>query len=241
MASVSGSCSHTQKGRNLGVSHLVLVSAGHQEVSHVVCAVYKTVAFNGFPSQSSIRKENSSLFTVWEEIMGEGKTPPLLSPHRLWTGNYLEKSLNLLEGIHGSPLSSWKKCACSCQCWAVWQHATKSAFSCFRGMWSKEESRVSVGELLMGWETDCCSFSPSFWRPSRKMLLFPSLSWGFALLLYLHSKLSFFRCATLSDPSGLCMSLQEGVTHSFHLQLGDKRTNAALQQPKASPAVFFHP
>lgn len=158
MASVSGSCSHSQKGRNFGVSHLVLVSAGHQEVSHVVCAVYRAVAFNGFPSQSSIRKENSSLFTLWDEIMWEGKTPPLLSPHRLWTGNYLEKSLNLLEGIHGSPLSSWKKCACSCQCWAVWQHATKSAFSCFRGMWSKEESRVSVGELLMGWETDCCSF-----------------------------------------------------------------------------------
>lgn len=173
--------------------------------------------------------------------MGEGNAPPLLSPHRLWTGNYLEKSLNLLEGIHGSPLSSWKKCACSCQCWAVWQHATKSAFSCFRGMWSKEESRVSVGELLMGWETDCCSFSPSFWRPSRKMLLFPSLSWGFALLLYLHSKPPFFRCATLSDPSDLCTSLQEGVIHNFYLQLGEKRTNAALQQPKARPAVFFHP
>lgn len=159
MALPSGSVFHIQKGRNFGISHLLLGTAGHQEVSKVVCAVYRPVACNGFPSHSWIRGEiSSSLFTAWDEIMGEGNAPPLLSPHRLWTGNYLEKSLNLLEGIHGSPLSSWKKCVCSRQCWVVWQHATKSAFSCFRGTWSKEERRVPVGELLMGWETECCSF-----------------------------------------------------------------------------------
>lgn len=97
MASASGSLSHIQKGRNFRISHLLLVSAEHHEFSQVMYTVYRAVAFNGFPSQSWIR-ENSSSFSLRWDNGGEGNAPPLLSPHRLWTGNYHENSFESLRG-----------------------------------------------------------------------------------------------------------------------------------------------